>query len=74
MTNPEIHARNRYLVIQIVRMAGIAMVLLGILIWKGDLITPGGDAMIGAPITILGLIDVLIIPQLLARMWRSPRQ
>lgn len=67
-------ARSRFLVIQLIRLGGVAFVLLGLVIWHGDLLTPGGDMLIGLPLVIVGVLDATVIPQLLARRWRTPRQ
>jgi len=66
----EDQARNRWMVMNATRLLGVAMVLLGILSLRGvgiDLPEWGGYACIA-----IGLIDVFVIPQVLARKWRSP--
>lgn len=62
-------ARNRWMVIQAVRIAGVAMVLIGILIARGVIAQP---ALAGYVILGVGLIDLFVAPQLLARKWRTP--
>ena len=62
-------ARNRWMVIQAVRIAGVAMVLIGILIARGVIAQP---TMAGYVILGVGLIDLFVAPQLLARKWRTP--
>ena len=62
-------ARGRWLAINAVRIAGVAMVVVGIL-GLGDVFEYpdiAGYVLIG-----VGLIDVFMIPQLMARTWRSP--
>ena len=66
--------RNRFFIIQFVRLGGIAFMLLGLVIWHGDLLTPGGNMLAGLPLVIIGVLDAAVIPQLLARRWRTPRQ
>lgn len=63
-------ARNRFLVIGLMRMAGVAMVLVGILIVEGIISAP---KFVGYIIGIIGLADVFIMPRYLARKWRTPR-
>ena len=64
-------ARNRWLVIGVVRLAGVAMVLVGLLIVRQVIPAP---AFAGYAILAVGLADVFLAPLLLARKWRSPRE
>ena len=70
----EATARNRFFIIQLVRLSGIALILSGLLIWRGDIVQPGGNMGIGLPILIVGILDSTIVPRLLTRRWRSPRK
>jgi len=71
MDNPvsEDVARGRWLALNAVRLAGVAMVLVGILGLQGVFAFPdiAGYVLVG-----VGLIDIFVIPQVLARKWRSP--
>ena len=62
-------ARSRFLVINVLRLGGVAMVIVGILIAERmfDLPIVAGYILIGA-----GVIDIFLVPQMLARKWRSP--
>jgi hypothetical protein len=62
-------ARGRFLVINVLRLGGVAMVIVGILVVERmfDLPDVAGYVLIGA-----GLIDIFLVPQMLARKWRSP--
>ena len=62
-------ARNRWMVINAVRVAGVAMVLVGILGLRGVLEYPEAA---GYVLVVVGLIDVFVVPQFLARKWRTP--
>jgi hypothetical protein len=62
-------ARNRWMVINAVRAAGVAMVLVGLLIARQVIPEP---AWAGYVILAVGLADVFLVPLLLARKWRSP--
>jgi hypothetical protein len=64
-------ARNRWMVINAVRASGVAMVMVAILILQGAIPLP---ALAGYVILGVGLIDIFVAPQLLARKWRSPRE
>ena len=62
-------AKARFLVLQVLRWSGLAMVLAGLLILRHriDLPEVAGQALI-----VVGLFDALIAPTLLARRWKSP--
>lgn len=62
-------ARNRWLVIVFARLAGVAMVVVGLLGTQGRVEVPmwGAYALLAA-----GLADVFLLPTFLARKWRSP--
>lgn len=64
-------ARNRYFVIQAARIAGVAIVLLGLLIVRGKFEV---DPVAGYVLIIAGLADVFAVPLVLARRWRTPRE
>lgn len=62
-------ARGRFLVISILRLSGVAMVMAGLLILNGVLALPEIAGWIALAI---GLVDIFVAPQLLARAWRTP--
>lgn len=62
-------ARNRWMVINALRLGGAAMVLVGMLGLREVIAMP---AIAGYIIIGVGLVDVFVVPQLLARKWRSP--
>lgn len=62
-------ARARFLVINLVRLIGVAMILLGILVAE-DMIELPTEA--GYVLVALGLAEVFLVPRLLARRWRTP--
>ena len=71
MENPvsEEVARGRWMAINVVRIAGVAMVIVGIMGVRGVLEYPAfaGYVLIG-----VGLLDIFLVPLVLARKWRSP--
>jgi len=67
----EADARTRFLIIGAMRIAGVAMVLVGVLIVRG--VIPG-YAWAGVVIIVVGLVDTFVVPQMLARKWRTPPQ
>ncbi len=62
-------ARNRWLAINAMRFTGVALVLLGILIVRGVIDLP---AAVGYAFIPIGLVDMFLMPRLLARKWRTP--
>ena len=62
-------ARNRYMIIQMLRIFGVAMVIGGILIVRGKIAL---DPMIGYVFIVVGLLDAFGTPLFLARQWRTP--
>lgn len=71
MNETEAEARTRFLIISAMRIAGVAMVLVGALIVRG--VIPG-YAWAGVVIILVGLVDTFVVPQMLARKWRTPPQ
>ena len=64
-------ARARWLTIGVARLAGVAMVLVGMLGLRDVFEFP--DAA-GYLLIAVGLLDVFLVPLALARKWRSPRE
>lgn len=64
-------AKVRFIVIQLARWSGAALVFVGLLALAGRVEIP---AFAGYILAIVGLIDALIVPTLLARRWKSPPQ
>ena len=62
-------ARNRFLLIGLLRLAGVAMVLIGLLMTADRI---GGGMVLGYVLLVLGLLDMFAVPQLLSRRWRTP--
>lgn len=61
--------KQRFMAIQIMRVMGAALVLLGILIAGGKVDLP---VLIGYVFVILGMVDFFVMPKVLARRWRTP--
>lgn len=68
-------ARNRWLTMQVARLTGFGMVIVGILLTQGALGSRWSNAVIAGYVLIgIGLIDGFVVPQILARKWRTPRR
>lgn len=63
-------ARSRFAIIQLVRIFGVACVIAGMAIGARKVDWP---LWVGYLLIANGLIDVFVVPKVLARKWRSPR-
>ena len=74
MTQPTDDAmwRNRFILLNLTRIGGTIVVLIGLAVWQGDLLHEGGFAAIGIPMVIVGLVASFGAPKWLARRWRTP--
>jgi hypothetical protein len=72
---PDEEARKRWMVIQLMRVMGFAMALLGILMTQ-DAVNIAGDVNreVGYGFVVIGLLDGFVMPIFLARKWSSRRQ
>ena len=68
-------AAARFMIIQIARFSGVALVLLGLAIQSGRVAALDGiPAVVGYVFIAVGLIDTFVAPAMLARRWRTPRE
>ncbi len=67
---PSERERARFLALNAVRIAGVALVLAGLLIESGRIDPPRA---VGWIFLAVGLADFFLVPRLLARRWRTPR-
>jgi hypothetical protein len=61
--------RRRFAVFMAIRLLAVVLVLVGIGIWVGDYVRPGGWPLLGGVLVAAGLFDGLIVPRLLKRRW-----
>lgn len=62
-------AKRRFFIIQALRWSGLALVLVGLAATRGRMPLPESA---GYALVIIGLVDALILPSVLARRWKSP--
>ena len=62
-------ARGRWMAINALRIMGVAMVVVGILALQGVI---GIPEVAGYVLVAIGLVDVFLVPRILARKWRTP--
>ena len=65
--------RNRFILINLVRIGGTAIVLLALALWQSDMFVEGGT-ILGFPLALAGLAISFLGPKSLARRWRTPPQ
>lgn len=61
--------KKRFLAIQLMRLMGAALVILGVLIAGGKIDLP---VLVGYVLVLAGLVDLFVMPLVLARRWRTP--
>jgi hypothetical protein len=76
MTDPERQIdeatwRNRFILLNLTRIGGTVLVLIGLLVWYGDIFVEGGTILIGLPLCLIGLAVSFLGPRTLARKWRE---
>jgi hypothetical protein len=62
-------ARNRYMILQMLRIFGVGLTIVGILIVRGKIDL---DPIVGYAFIVVGLLDAFGTPLVLARKWRTP--
>ncbi|MEQ1494136.1 MAG: hypothetical protein ABL912_00055 [Novosphingobium sp.] len=69
MNANEIKARQRFLILSLIRLSGAAFLTLGMLVVAGKVALPQAA---GFAFVTIGLVDFLVLPVFLARKWKSP--
>ena len=67
----EVTWRNRFIIMNLVRIGGTALVVLGLVIWQSNWLREGGWAGVGFPMAIVGLLISFWMPVWLSRRWRT---
>jgi hypothetical protein len=60
-------AKQGFVVLQVMRLGGIALAVLGLAILAGKI---HGPLVLGRGLVVLGVIESLLLPALLARKWK----
>ena len=63
-------AKRRFLMLAAVRFSGVVFAFLGIAILSKRWIEPAD--LVGGALIVLGAVEVLLLPVVLARRWRTP--
>lgn len=70
MTDDDIW-KKRFLIFTAVRLAGLAVLMLGFAIAFSDLLRPGGWKLVGGILVVCGVIDAVFAPRILKRAWEQ---
>jgi hypothetical protein len=60
--------RNRFILLNLVRIGGTVIVLAALLLWQTDLVVEGGT-IAGFPLALIGLVVSFFGPKWLAGRW-----
>ena len=63
--------RNRFIIMNLTRIGGTIVVLVGLAIWHSDWIRPGGS-IAGLPLALAGLAISFGGPVFLSQRWKTP--
>jgi hypothetical protein len=66
---PRDPAQARYLVLTLLRLSGVALIVVGLLVINRRIDLP---EMAGYAFLAVGVADALVMPVMLARRWKSP--
>jgi hypothetical protein len=64
--------RNRFILINLVRIGGTVLVFFALALWQSDLIVEGGS-IVGLPLALAGLVVSFFGPKWLAGRWVRQR-
>jgi hypothetical protein len=70
--NDEATAKQRFIILVALRFGGVALAFTGISIIMRRWIEPAD--IIGTILMVIGAFDVIVLPVLLVRRWRTPPQ
>ena len=65
----EVLWRKRLLAYSAVRLGGLAIFFVGLAIIYTDLLREGGWPRVGAIVAIMGVIDTVLAPRMLKKLW-----
>lgn len=68
-------AKKRFVALSSMRIMGAILVLAGFVLIRGGFELAGQptDRWIGVAVVLIGAFDFAVMPKILARRWRSPR-
>ncbi len=72
MTDEIDPARARFFTLGLIRLLGVASAFLGVAVIAKRLVEPA--EIIGGLLLLNGAVDVLVVPILLVKRWRTPKE
>ncbi|MEP5937097.1 MAG: hypothetical protein ABJ239_02115 [Erythrobacter sp.] len=69
--DPEALAKQRFMLLNLVRLMGLAAVLIGIAITQGAIDLPFA---VGVVLAVFGLLEFFLMPNILAKNWKSDEE
>jgi hypothetical protein len=67
----ETKAQQRFLVLNLIRISGAVMLVIGLAIIANGLF--GLPVAAGYALLVIGIVDFMLVPLLLAKRWKSPK-
>jgi len=64
-------AKQRFMLLNVVRLMGLVMVLVGIAITQGAIDLPFA---VGVVLAIFGLLEFFLMPNIIAKSWRNSEE
>lgn len=64
-------AKARFMVLQLLRLSGAVLAIFGLSIMAGRF---GLPPLVGAVLFLAGMVELLIVPMILTKRWKSPPQ
>lgn len=71
MADPDTLARNRFVAMSILRLAGAVLIMFGVVIASGRF--ESMPRVAGIVMVVVGALDFALVPLFLARRWRTPK-
>ena len=69
MSDDDLLWEKRFQLFALVRLAGLALFLLGMAVMLTDLVRPGGWPLLGGILVAVGVIEAVLAPRILKRSW-----
>ncbi|WP_293945731.1 hypothetical protein [Sphingomonas sp.] len=61
--------KRRFALFALVRLGGVATVMLGIAVALTGLVRPGGMPALGAVLGLVGVVEAIFLPRLVRKRW-----
>jgi hypothetical protein len=72
MTKDTDPARARFLALGLIRLSGVAFAFLGVAVIAKRLVEPA--EIVGGVLLFIAALDIMVVPLVLAKRWRTPKE